>query len=231
MKTTTSLWELEQKGNWRKRNCGHRLMHSITRRDEMWGGEGVKWEDSVGGGGAGGSFTPTYICAGWNGMTIHITPPGLLLTAIQIWGTAETRRCVADAVRLQVITPNAPLTLCSSYLPLPPPPSSSPCSHTCPLSPSSLIQHMVYRGVSTQLPLLKIIGILNLQLTFFALLFLRCFSPVHFSHTPCWKNAPLFSANCQSRKSFFPAFFFVTIFTPFKWICQLLISKNLKPPC
>ena len=47
-KTTTSLWKLERKGNWRKRNCGHRLiMHSITRRE---GGVGVKWEDSGGGG-------------------------------------------------------------------------------------------------------------------------------------------------------------------------------------
>ncbi len=28
-KTTTSLWNLERKGNWRKRKCGHRLiMHS-----------------------------------------------------------------------------------------------------------------------------------------------------------------------------------------------------------
>ncbi len=52
--------KLERKGNWRKRNCGHRLiMHSITRREKMGGGGGVKWEDSVGG--AGGSFTPTYM--------------------------------------------------------------------------------------------------------------------------------------------------------------------------
>ncbi len=59
-KTPTSLWKLEQKGNWKKRNCGHRLiMHSITRRDDMWGGGGrVKWEDSGGGGGGGGSFMP-----------------------------------------------------------------------------------------------------------------------------------------------------------------------------
>ncbi len=104
---------------------------------------------------------------------------GLLLTAIQIRGTAETRRCVADAVRLQVNSLNAPLTLRASYLPLPPP-SSSSSSHTCPLSPSSLIQHMVYRG-ATQLPSIKIIGISNLQSTFFALLFLPCFTPVHFS--------------------------------------------------
>ncbi len=48
-------------------------------------------------------------------MTIHILfnpiKKGLLLTAIQVRGTAETRRCDADAVRLHVITQNAPLTL------------------------------------------------------------------------------------------------------------------------
>ncbi len=39
-KTTTSLWKLERNGNWRKRNCGHRLiMHSITRRERGGGGE------------------------------------------------------------------------------------------------------------------------------------------------------------------------------------------------
>ncbi len=48
-KTTTSLWKLERKGNWRKRNCGHRLlMHSITRREK--GGWGLS-EKTVGGGG------------------------------------------------------------------------------------------------------------------------------------------------------------------------------------
>jgi hypothetical protein len=96
-----------------------------TQGWDVGGGEGgVKWEDS-GREGAGGSFVPTYIWAGWNGMTIHILfnsiKKGLLLTAIQIRGTAETRRCDADAVRLQVITWNPPLTLCASYLPLPPP--------------------------------------------------------------------------------------------------------------
>ncbi len=74
-------------------------------------GGGVKWEDS-GREGVSGSFVPTYIWAGWNGMTTHILfnpiKKGLLLTAIQIRGTAETRRCDADEVRLQVITQNAP---------------------------------------------------------------------------------------------------------------------------
>jgi hypothetical protein len=39
-KTTTSLGKLDETGIGEKRNCGHRLiMHSITRRDEIWGGE------------------------------------------------------------------------------------------------------------------------------------------------------------------------------------------------
>ncbi len=131
------------------RKCGHRLiMHSITRRDEMWGG--VRWEDS-GREGVGGSFVPTYIWAGWNGMTIHILSnpikKGHLLTAIQIWGTAETRRFGADAVRLQVITQNYPLTLCASYLPLPPPPQLRPLFSESSLSSPLLIRHMVHRGV------------------------------------------------------------------------------------
>ena len=82
------------------------------------------------------------------------------------------------------------------------PPSSSPCSHTCPLSPSSLIQHMVYRGVSTQLPLIKIIGISILQLTLFTLLFSAASYPYIFCNTPCWKNAPPFFRQSSIRKSF-----------------------------
>jgi hypothetical protein len=59
-------------------------------------------------------------------MTMHInfsilSKKGLLLTSIQIRGTTESRRCVADAVRFQVIALNAPLTLRALYLPLPPP--------------------------------------------------------------------------------------------------------------
>ncbi len=48
-KTTTSLWKLERKRDWRKREfCGHRLiMHSITRREGGWGWSGK----TVGGGG------------------------------------------------------------------------------------------------------------------------------------------------------------------------------------
>jgi hypothetical protein len=137
---------------------------------------------------------------------------GLLLTAIQIRGTAETRRCVADAVRLQVITLNAFLTLRASYLPLPPP-SSSPCSRTCPLSRSSLIQHMVYRGVSTQLPLAKIIGISILQQILFCSSFsLLLHTRTFFTIPLAEKMHPLFSADHQSEYPF-PVFFFVTIFT------------------
>jgi hypothetical protein len=85
----------------------------------------------------------------------------------------------------------APLTLRASYLPLPPF-SSSPFSHSLPLITVLVTQHMVYRGVSKQLPLKKIIGILILQLTLFALLFLHCTFPAHFSQYPLPKKCTLF---------------------------------------
>ncbi len=69
-----------------------------------------------------------------------------------------------------------------------------------------LIQHMVYRGVSTQLPLIKIIGILILQLTLFILLFPRCFFPVHFSQYPLPKKCTLFFLPVINPKSFLPLF-------------------------
>jgi hypothetical protein len=97
---------------------------------------------------------------------------------------------------------NAPLTLRASYLPLPPP-SSSPSSHTCPLSPSSLIQHMVHRGVSTQLPLITIIGILNLQLTFFALFSLLLHTRTFFAIPLAEKMHPLFQL-IVTENPFFP---------------------------
>ena len=84
----------------------------------------------------------------------------------------------------------------------PPPPSSAPCSHSCPLSPSLLIQHMVYRGVSTQLPLIKIIGILIFNKSFFPLLFSAASYPCIFRNTPCRKNAPPFFRQSSIRKSF-----------------------------
>ena len=70
------------------------------------GGSEVKrqWE----GEGVGGSFVPTYMSrVKWydNTYTFQLLlKKGLLLTVIRIRGTAETRRCDADAVRLQVIT-------------------------------------------------------------------------------------------------------------------------------
>ncbi len=64
-KTTTSLWNLEQKVDWRKRNCSHRLiMHSITHKEG--GGEG-RCERRVGGEGGGRLL---YTWARWNSMTI-----------------------------------------------------------------------------------------------------------------------------------------------------------------
>jgi hypothetical protein len=97
------------------------------------------------------------------------------------------------------------LTLRASYLPLPPF-SSSPFSHSLPLITVLVTQHMVYRGVSKQLPLTKIIGILILRLTLFALPFLHCFFPVHFSQYPLPKKCTLFF--CQpSIQNLFSCFF------------------------
>ncbi len=150
-------------------------------------------------------------------MAMHINFSTLLkrylsLTSIQIRGTTETRWCVADAVRLQVITLTARLSLCASYLPLPPS-SSSPCSHSSSLINVLVTKLMVYWGVSTQLPLIKIIGILILQQTLFALLFLRCFIPVHFLQFPLPKKCTPFF--CQSSiQNLFSRFSFFYNFAP-----------------
>jgi hypothetical protein len=72
---------------------------------------------------------------------------------------------------------------------------------------------MVYRGVSTQLPLIKIIGILILQLTLFVLFSSLLLSRTFFAISLAEKMHPLFSASHQS-KIFSPAFSFVIIFTP-----------------
>ncbi len=50
-KTTTSLWNLERKGNWRKRNCGHRLNNA--QHNTQGGGGDVRKEWEEGGGGRG----------------------------------------------------------------------------------------------------------------------------------------------------------------------------------
>ncbi len=95
------------------------------------------------------------------------------------------------------------------------PPSSSHCSRTCPLSLSSLIQHMVYRVASTQLPLIKIIGISIFNKSLFALLFSAASYPntfrTLFAIPLAEKMHLLFSAYHQS-KNHFPAFFFVANF-------------------
>jgi hypothetical protein len=72
---------------------------------------------------------------------------------------------------------------------------------------------MAYRGVSTQLPLIKIIGILILQLTLFIILLSSLLPSRTFFAIPlAEKMHPLFSASHQS-KIFSPAFSFVIIFS------------------
>jgi hypothetical protein len=198
-------------------------MHSITRRDEMGGG-GKGWsEKTVEGGGGRLLYTNLYMSRVKSYDNTHklFNPikKGLLLIAIQIRGTAETRRCVADAVRLQLITLNALLSLRASYLPLPPPPSSSPCSHSCPLSPSLLIQHMVYRGVSTQLPLIK-----SLASQFCNKSFCSSFPPLLHTRT--------FFAIRQSstRKSSFPLSSLLQFLLLLNKHANYLYRRKWKPP-
>jgi hypothetical protein len=149
-------------------------------------------------------------------MTIHILfnsiKKGLLLTAIQIRGTAETRRCGADAVRLQVIIWNSPLTLCASYLPLPPP-------QLRPLfSELLLIATLVNPAYGIQgCP--KIISFdknhrhFNFRLILFQSHFSLLLNTRTFFAIPlAEKMHSLFSASHQSENPF-PAFVFVTIFT------------------
>ena len=184
------------KRNWRNKEMRPQANNAQYNMQGWDVGGGVKWEDS-GREGVGGSFVPTYIRAGWNGMTIHILSnsikKGLWLTVIRIRGTAETRRCDADAVRLQVITWNPPLTLCASYLPLP-----SPLTSYAPLfSDPSLIVTLVnlahgIQGCPKIISFDKNYWHLNFQLVFFNLLFLCCFTRVHFLQHPLPKKCTPF---------------------------------------
>ncbi len=71
-KTTTSLWNRNEKGigKIRKMRPQANSAQYNTQGWDMRGGGGVEWEDS-GREGVGGSYVPTYIWAGCNGMTIH----------------------------------------------------------------------------------------------------------------------------------------------------------------
>jgi hypothetical protein len=140
-------------------------------------------------------------------MTIQIISnpikKGLLLTAIQIRGTAETRRCGADAVRLQVITQNSPLTLRTSYLPLPPPPQLRPL-----FSESSLITTLVNPAHGTQ-ECFKINSFdknhwhLNFHLTLFNLFSLLIHARTFFA-TPLAKKCTSFFPLVNNPKILFP---------------------------
>ncbi len=168
-------------------------------------------------------------------MTMHLyfsTPlrRDFLLTSIQIRGTTETRWCVADAVRIQVIALTARLTLRASYLPLPPS-SSSPCSHSSSLILTLVAKHMVYRGVSTQLPLIKINWHFDFTINPFrpSFFFIASF-PHIFRNSPCRKNAPLFSVSPQSRNPFLPLFPLLRFLLLFDEYANYLYRRNWNHP-
>ncbi len=139
-------------------------------------------------------------------MTIQILSnpikKGLLLTAIQIRGTAETRRCGADAVRLQVITKNSPLTLRASYLPLPPPPAPPLVLRVVLIATLVNLAHGS-QGCPKIISFDKNYWHLSFRLTLFNLLSLYRFIPAHFSQHPLPEKLHLlFSANHQSGNPF-----------------------------
>ena len=207
-------------------------MHSIARRDEMWGG----WSEKTVGGGGGGRL----LCANlymsrvkWYDNTHKLFNPikkGLLLTAIQIRGTAETRRCVADAVRLQVITLNAPLTLRASYLPLPPPQLLPLFSYlsliTVLVAPAHGIQGC-FNTTSFDKNYWHFNFAINPLCSSF---FFTASFPYIFRNTPCWKNAPSFF--CQSSiQNLFSRFFLCCNFSLlFNEYANYLHRRKLKPP-
>ena len=134
-----SLWKRDEKGIGKTRTMrpqANSAQYNTQGWDMKRKGGGVKWRDSQ---------------VKWydNTYTFQLLlKKGLLLTVIRIRGTAETRRCDADAVRSQVITWNPALTLCASYLPHPPPYQLRPLFlRLRSLSPALLILHVVHRGV------------------------------------------------------------------------------------
>jgi len=192
-KTTTSLWNRNEKGIGETRKMRPQA-NSPQYNMQGWDirGGGVKWGDSGRGGGGRLLCTNLYMSrVKWYDNTYFSTliKKGLLLTVIRIRGTAETRRCDADAVRSQVITWNPALTLCASYLPLPPPPPAPP-----PLSQASvLIVTLVnpahgIQGCPKVISFDKNYWHFNFRWVFFNLLFLCCFTPGHFSQHPLLKK-------------------------------------------
>ncbi len=147
---------------------------------------------------------------------------------IRIRGTAETRRCDADAVRKQVITWNPALTLCASHLPLPPPPPAPP-----PLSQtSSLIVTLINlaRGIQG-CPKIIFFDKSNWHPDFwraFSVFLFLCFAPAHFSQHPLPKKCTPFFPSVANPRNLLPAFFLCYNFSPFLNKCHLFMSKDFE---
>ena len=150
---------------------------------------------------------------------------------IRIRGTAETRRCDADAVRLQVITWNPPLTLCTSYLPLPPPHQLRPL-----FSEPSLIVTLVnlahgIQGCPKIISFDKNCWHFNFDESFQSPFFLAALYPDIFRNIPRWKNALPFFCQSLIRESF-SRFLTHCNFSPFLNKCaNYSYQRILKPSC
>ncbi len=124
----------------------------------------------------------------------------------------------------------APLTFRASYLPLPPF-SSSPFSHSLPLSPSTCyLAHGIqgcFKTTSFDKNYWHFNFIINPSCpSSSSLLFSRTFFAIPLAE----KIHPLFLPTINP-KSFLPLFPLLQFFTPLNELCQLFISKELKPPC
>jgi hypothetical protein len=143
---------------------------------------------------------------------------------IRIQGTAETRRCDAVAVRSQVITWNPALTLCASYLPLPPPlPAPPPLSQASVLIASLVNLTRGTRGCPKIISFDKSNWHPNFDQSFLIFFFPTALHP-HIFATPFAKKCTPFFHQSLTRESFSRSPFRYN-FSPFLNKCQLLYRR------
>ncbi len=225
--TTTSLWNLDRKGNWRKRNCGHRLiMHSITHRRgecEKRGGGRLLYMD--------------YTWARWNvsGMTICETHKLSNSVKKEIYtycdlDPGDSRNQMMCRWSSQITSDSAGYSLNPSHLLSPLPPfSSSPFSYPCPYHYLFCYPAHGHTGVFQNNFLWHKLLALIFAINPFCFSFLAfAFLPYIFCNILWWKNACSFLPIIPEIS--FPALSFVQFFIFLNEPCQLFISKELNHP-
>ena len=150
------LCEMRMKRKMEKQGkCGHRLIvHSITRRGEIWKGEGGVWsEETVG---RGGGAAPLYQLISGLGEMVwqYIYFPTLIKKGTFTYSDSnpgDSRnqkmwRCCSQIASDYMKSCINPLRLVSAPPP-PPLPAPPPVSQARSLSPALLLLHVVHRGV------------------------------------------------------------------------------------